>query len=140
MKTEVAPTPREVEVPLFERSADAYAVRRKEPREVAIRPVEYCRFPRIRAEQHLQRGVTRDISASGLCLHAEAPEPVGALLRVILRRVDGRRERESIVRVAWSRPCDAGGHWLGLAEVASAGSRSVRIRYLRPPLQRAGAA
>jgi len=121
----------EIQIPLFE--TPGREIRRREEREAVVRHVEYCRFPRVCADQRLRVGFTRDLSASGLCLRAEGPEPAGALLRVALRRIDGRREREGIARVAWSRPVGDGTYWLGLALLESDPSRPIRIRTLSRP-------
>ncbi len=94
-------------------------VARREPREDLVRRVEYCRFPRVRADQRLRIGATRDLSASGLCLRAEEAEPVGALLRIALCALDGHAGPEAIARVAWTAPVGDGSHWVGLAVVAA---------------------
>lgn len=104
--------------------------RRREPREKILRGVEYCRFPRICADQRPRLAFTRDLSDSGLCLHVEQPEPEGALLRVVIRGVDGEPVKEAIARTVWSRPADDGGHWMGLFLEADRRS-PIRIRYTR---------
>lgn len=120
----------EIEIPLFEASGDR---RRAEPRTPLVRSVDYCRFPRVCADQRLRLGFTRNVSASGLCLRVEAPEPIGALLRIVQRGIDGRMERERIGRVAWSRPAEVGGHWVGISLIAASPSQPLRLRYARTP-------
>lgn len=122
----------EVQIPLFG-SADAPASRRREVREEVVRDVEYCRFPRVCADQRPRIGFTRDVSPSGLCLRVDVAEPVGSLLRVAVRGIDGAARREAIARVVWSRPTADGGHWMGLALVEAGAAQAVRIRYLRRP-------
>ena len=122
----------EVQVPLFEKSG---CNRRRERREQVVRHVEYCRFPRVCADQRPRLGFSRDVSPSGLCIRTEMEEPVGALLRVMLHGVDGQLEQEAIARVARTAPTKTGAHWLGLALVAGAGERAIRIRYLRRPAE-----
>ncbi len=77
--------------------------------------------------------MTRDHSASGLCVRVEAAQAVGRLLRVIVRDVDGRPALESVGRVAWCGPAGGGACWVGLSLLASRRLRSTR------PTQRAGA-
>jgi hypothetical protein len=91
--------------------------RRREPRQRLVRPVEYAPFPRTSGEQLERRGVTRDVSTSGMCLRLEAPEPVGSLLRVIVADVEGRPALGSVGRVAWARPVAEGVWHVGLAVV-----------------------
>ncbi len=122
----------EIQIPLFAPGTEPFETERKEPRESLVRNVEFCRFPRICADQRLRLGFTRDVSESGLCLRAESAEPRGALLRVMLRNIDGEPLREAIARVVWTAPAGSGGHWMGLA--LEAGRRQpIRIRYLRGP-------
>lgn len=102
---------------------------RREPRQRVVRHVEYCPFPRARPDQCLRVGFTRDLSASGMCLRVDAPERVGSLLRVTLRAVDGRPEREGIARIAWSSPSSDGGHWIGLSLVAPGRRHPVAVRH-----------
>ena len=129
----------EIEVPLFEAPGGASTARR-EARERIVRHVEYCRFPRVCADQRLRLGVSRDLSPSGLCLRTKLAEPIGALLRVMQRGVDGRLERAAIARVAWTTPVADGSHWMGLALVAGCDERPIRIRYLRRPPEPVGMA
>ena len=82
-----------------------------------VRLVEYAPCPRVSLGQERRVGFTKDCSASGLCLGAERPEPVGSLLRVIVRDVDGRPTLDSLVRVIWCRPGPDAGAWLGLSLV-----------------------
>ncbi|MCP5056807.1 MAG: hypothetical protein GY937_08805 [bacterium] len=86
-----------------------------EIREDRVKAVQYCRFPRVCTEPQLKTAFTRDVSASGLCVRIEGSEPVGALLRLIPRGVDGEPEIERIGRVAWTRPAENGGRWVGIA-------------------------
>lgn len=86
-----------------------------EIREDRVKAVQYCRFPRVCTEPQLKTAFTRDVSTSGLCVRIEGSEPVGALLRLIPRGVDGEPETERIGRVAWTRPAEDGGRWVGIA-------------------------
>jgi hypothetical protein len=88
---------------------------RRERREEVVRHVEYCPFPRARPDQGMRMGFTRDLSPSGMCVRIDTPEPVGSLLRVTLREVDGKPSLEGIARIVWSSPTIDGGHWIGLA-------------------------
>jgi hypothetical protein len=116
-----------IQIPLF--SDDARARHERcEARHALVRQVVYCGYPRAAADQRPRLGLTRDVSTAGMCLRAEAPEPVGALLRVIVRAVDGGTEHEAIARVAWTRPAEEGGHWMGLAMVEAKAARPLRVR------------
>ncbi len=123
-------TPREVQIPLFENQE---TTRRVEPREDRIKAVQYCRFPRVCADQRFRIAFTRDVSPSGLCVRVDEPEPIGALLRVIPRGVDGEPETERIGRVAWTRPTADGGRWLGIALLDCEQRQPMRLRYVRHP-------
>lgn len=101
---------------------------RREEREEVVRHVVYCPFPRASSEQRERVGFTRDLSPSGLCVRADAPEPVGSLLRVTLRSVEGRPRFESIARVCWSQRTVDGACWLGLALLEESRPRPLRVR------------
>ena len=90
----------EVQIPLFERTNRAAT--RREERSALVRRVEYCRFPRVCADQRLRVAFTLDISNAGLCVHGSEAEPVGALLRLSVQGVDGSPGPEQLARVAWS--------------------------------------
>lgn len=87
---------------------------RSEEREKTIRIVEYSRFPRVAPQQKLRIGFTRDLCAAGMCLGVDECEPVGSLLRLIVRDVDGRRADAFIGRVVWTRAERDHRFWLGL--------------------------
>ena len=93
--------------------------RRREKRDPLVRQVEINPFPRVLLAKGQQIGMTRDLSASGLCLRTEREQPVGSLLRVVVRGVDGRPALESVGRVAWCSPVRGGACWIGLSLVAS---------------------
>ncbi len=85
--------------------------------------MEYARFPRVGPGRGSRIGFTRDISASGMCIGADEPETVGALLRVAIRDLDGRPSRPSIERVVWCSPARDGRHWIGLERLTDTHSR-----------------
>ena len=89
--------------------------RRKEPRQRLVRLVDYAPFPRIRGGQGERCASTRDVSTSGTCLLVDVAEPVGTLLRLIVRGADGRPTLEALGRVTWSRRMATGGSRLGVA-------------------------
>lgn len=121
----------EVQIPLFERTNQQAT--RSEERQGLVRRVEYCRFPRVCADQKMRVAFTRDISASGLGLHTVDAEPVGSLLRVSVQGVDGQREPEQLARVAWTRVDEEGGQHMGVELLEAGARRPLRIRYLRKP-------
>ena len=93
---------------------------RREERQAAVRIVDYSCFPRTAADPGSRVGVTRDLSASGMCIGVDDAEQPGALLRVTLLGVDGHPMRCGTWRVVWCRSEQDGRHWLGLELVAEA--------------------
>ncbi len=91
---------------------------RKESREEGLRIVEYARFPRISPERRPRIGFTRDVSEAGMCLGVDDAEPIGSLLRVTVRSLDGRPRSPSIHRVVWCSTERDGRYWLGLEFVS----------------------
>jgi len=90
---------------------------RREPRVDTVRIVQYTRFPRIGPDPARRVGFTRDLSANGLCIGADDPEEPGTMLRVIIREIDGRARRPSIVRVAWCAETGDDRYWIGLEQL-----------------------
>jgi len=93
-------------------------VDRCEEREEIVRVMEYTHFPRLTHDPLPRIGFTRDVSASGACIGVDSAEPVDALLRVVLRDVDGKAVRLAVARVAWTRRNHDGRYWLGLELVS----------------------
>jgi hypothetical protein len=92
---------------------------RNEPREESPRSVEYARFPRISPGQRPRIGFTRDVSEAGMCLGTDDAEPIGSLLRVTVRSLDGRPRSPSIHRVvSCSTERNGRRYWLGLEFVS----------------------
>ncbi len=87
---------------------------RREVRVDEVRSAEYTPFPRTRADQTPHRGFTRDVSPLGMCLGVDAPEQIGALLRIEVRKLDGQSIGATIGRVVWCKPTRDGRHWIGL--------------------------
>lgn len=116
----------QVQIPLFEPPPPRC---RREAREDVVRRVDYARFPRVCAAQRHRTAFTRDVSRTGLCLRAERSEPVGSLLRLTVRGLDGLPSREAIGRVAWTQPTLDGVHWLGVELIDAIPGRPLRIRY-----------
>jgi len=79
-----------------------------------IRIAEYSPFPRESASQESRIGFTRDVSGLEMCLGVDLPEPIGSLLRLDLRTLDGEPLGASIGRVVWFNGSDEGRFWLGL--------------------------
>ena len=92
---------------------------RREPRTDTVRIVEFTRFPRVGPDHGPRVGFTRDLSASGMCIGADEPESVGALLRVAIRDLDGRPSRPCIERVVWCSRTRDGRHWVGLERLTN---------------------
>jgi hypothetical protein len=87
---------------------------RREIRVDEIRIAQYTPFPRENASQQPRVGFTRDVSGLGMCLGVDQPEPLGALLKIDVRSLDGESLGASIGRVVWSSGSRDGRHWLGL--------------------------
>ena len=87
---------------------------RREGRIEEIRSAEYTPFPRTSANQAPRRGFSRDVSPLGMCLGVDAPERIGALLRVEVRRLDGQSIGATIGRVVWCKAPRDGRYWIGL--------------------------
>lgn len=104
---------------------------RVEPRETLTRLVEYAPVPRINAEQRPRVAITRDLSASGLCLAANGAEPIGSLLRVVVRTVDGRPAVDALARVAWCAGNDDGLWTIGLTLVGETRPARAGMRFVR---------
>ncbi len=117
-----------IDIPLFEASP---LLRRSEPRDAVVRRVDFCRFPRVCADGRLRRGFTHNLSAGGLCLRAEQPEPIGGLIRLTVFGPGGDPGQERLGRVAWTRPTGASEHLMGISLLADLGKTPLRIRYRR---------
>jgi len=100
---------------------------RCEEREETIRIVEYSRFPRAAPQQNLRIGFTRDLCAAGMCLGVDEREPVGSLLRLCVRDVDGHCANAFIGRVVWTRAERDRRFWLGLELLTEALTRNPAI-------------
>ena len=87
---------------------------RREPRVDEVRSAEYTPFPRISTSQAPRVGFTRDVSPLGMCLGVDVPEKTGSLLRIEVRRLDGKSVGATIGRVVWSKATRDGRYWLGL--------------------------
>jgi len=87
---------------------------RREQRIDEVRSAEYTPFPRTRANQTPRRGFSRDVSPLGMCLGVDAPERIGALLRIEVQRLDGQPVGATIGRVVWCKPARDGRYWIGL--------------------------
>ena len=102
---------------------------RRETRREELRTAEYTPFPRIRAGQRPRLGFTRDVSALGMCLGVDVPENVGSLIRVEVRRLDGRSMGATIARVTWCSATRDDRYWLGLDLLCETdGGESKRLR------------
>ena len=106
---------------------------RREQRNDEVRITEYTPFPRMSADQRPRLGFTRDISQLGMCLGVDERERVGALLRVNVRRIDGRSLGASIARVVWCTAARDGRYWLGLDLLCETGGgrNAERATFLR---------
>jgi hypothetical protein len=100
---------------------------RKARRIATVRLVEFAPFPRARREERWHVGFTLDLSSQGACLRAKETEPVGSLIRVIVRGVDGRPTLDSIARVVWSANGRFGEVRMGLSVLASRSRRPGRV-------------
>jgi hypothetical protein len=97
---------------------------RKARRVATVRLVEFAPFPRVRRQERWNVGFTLDLSSQGACLRAKEAAPIGSLLRVIVRGVDGRPTLDSIARVVWSAYGRFGEVRMGLSMLAARSRRS----------------
>jgi hypothetical protein len=104
---------------------------RKVRRDATMRLVEYAPFPRAHRGQRWSVGFTLDLSSRGLCLRAKDAAPIGSLLRVVVRGVDGRPFLDGIARVAWASRRPGGDLRLGLELLAARPRRPARALPLR---------
>lgn len=107
---------------------------RREERVKAIRAAEYTPFPRTRANETPRRGFTRDASPLGMCLGVDWPEPIGALLRIEVRELDGQSIGATVGRVVWCKPTRDGRYWIGLDLLCEADG--IRSKWHRQLLER----
>lgn len=99
---------------------------RKARRVATVRQVEFAPFPRARRDERWAAGFTLDISSQGACLRTREAAPVGSLLRVIVRGVDGRPTLDSVARVVWSANGRQGEVRMGVAMLAARAQRPAR--------------
>jgi len=99
---------------------------RKVRRVATVRLVEFAPFPRVRRQERWHVGFTLDLSSQGACLRARDTAPIGSLLRVIVRGVDGRPTLDSIARVVWSANGRFGEVRMGLSMLAARARRPLR--------------
>ena len=95
-------------------------------RVATVRLVEFAPFPRVHRDERWQVGFTLDLSSQGACLRTKEAEPVGSLLRVIVRGVDGRPTLDSIARVVWCAHGRFGEVRMGVNLLASRNRRPKR--------------
>jgi hypothetical protein len=101
---------------------------RKARRVATVRLVEFAPFPRVRRQERWNVGFTLDLSSQGACLRAKEAAPIGSLLRVIVRGVDGRPTLDSIARVVWSANGRFGEVRMGLSMLAARSRRTAISR------------
>lgn len=99
---------------------------RKARRVATVRLVEFAPFPRERRDERWGLGFTLDLSSQGACLRTKEAAPVGSLLRVIVRGVDGRPTLDSIARVVWHRSGRFGEVRMGVSMLAARSRRPLR--------------
>jgi hypothetical protein len=100
---------------------------RKARRIATVRLVEFAPFPRVRRQERWHVGFTLDLSSQGACLRTKETAPIGSLLRVIVRGVDGRPTLDSIARVVWSANGRFGEVRMGLSMLAARTRRPLRL-------------
>jgi hypothetical protein len=92
-----------------------------------MRLVEYAPFPRVHRDQQWRHGFTLDLSPRGLCVRAKEVAPVGSLLRIIVRSVDGRPSLDAVARVAWIARTPGAHPRMGLEIAASRDLRPLTV-------------
>jgi hypothetical protein len=97
---------------------------RREEREETLRLVDYVVFPRASDDPTTRVGFTRDLSPVGLCMGIDDAEPIGALLRVTVRGLDGQPNLVVVAQVVWCSAERDGRYWVGLDFVTGAPGRT----------------
>jgi hypothetical protein len=110
-----------------------FAPARREQRVDEVRSAEYTAFPRTRVNQTPRLGFTRDVSPLGMCLGVDEQEPIGSLLRIEVRQLDGQSIGATIGRVVWSEQTRDGRFWIGLDLLCEADG--VRSKWHRKMLE-----
>ncbi len=87
------------------------------PRSEGVRIVEYTRFPRSGPDAGPRLAFAREVTANGMCIGCAEPEPVGSVLRVAVRDLEGRPCPARLARVVRCAPAGEGRHWVGLEEL-----------------------
>ena len=105
---------------------------RKARRVATVRLVEFAPFPRERRDERWGVGFTLDLSSQGACLRTKEAAPVGSLLRVVVRGVDGRPSLDSIARVIWHARGRFGEVRMGISMLASRTRRPARAVSRKP--------
>jgi hypothetical protein len=105
---------------------------RKARRVATVRLVELAPFPREHRDERWAVGFTLDLSSQGACLRTKESAPVGSLLRVIVRGVDGRPTLDTIARVTWEARGRFGEIRMGVEFVATRSRRPRRIGAREP--------
>lgn len=96
---------------------------RKARRIATVRLVEFAPFPRERRDERWSLGFTLDQSSAGACLRTREAAPVGSLLRMVVRGVDGRPTLDSIARVVWQARGSFGEVRMGVSLLAQRNRR-----------------
>lgn len=103
---------------------------RREPRRDGLRQVDYSPFPRMRLDAGTRLGLLVNESDAGLCLVTNEGEPIGALLRVMVRGLHGRTSRDVVARVVWCQQGDSGRSRMGLELLRESQSQMLRVRHV----------
>ena len=100
---------------------------RRVRRDATMRLVEFAPFPRVHRDQQWRNGFTLDLSPRGLCVRARMVAPIGSLLRIIVRSVDGRPSLDAVARVAWIARTPGSHPRMGLEIVAARDRRPIQV-------------
>ncbi|MBW2272204.1 MAG: PilZ domain-containing protein [Deltaproteobacteria bacterium] len=103
-------------------------VERRQERRSILRIVDYSPFPRAAADEQVGTGFAKNESAAGLCIAMGSAQVLGALLRVVVRGVDGTPTRDAIVRVVWCRAQQDGDYHVGLELMRESSPRMLLVR------------
>lgn len=110
------------------RSRDPWKTPPRSVRQEAMRQIDYAPFPRTNCKRGPQGGLSLNESETGLCIAISRPEPVGSLLRVMIRGVDGRKVRDVVTRVVWCDRSDDGRYRAGLALLREGRAQMMKVR------------
>ena len=107
---------------------DPWTTPPRSARQEAMRQIDYSHFPRMSCDGGPQGGLSLNESETGLCIAIPQPQPIGTLLRVMVRGVDGRKVRDVVTRVVWCDRSKDGRYRVGVEMLREGRAKMMRVR------------